>query len=93
MYTILYMKADYEPWWKFEGWEVFIQTIETFETKEQFEKALQETLNSFRPVYEHEASKEGKYWLFGQRKKAFIVKPVMMMHKFTMGSSQLQLQN
>ncbi|MFY0519881.1 DUF1033 family protein [Lysinibacillus sp. UGB7] len=71
MYTILYMKADYEPWWKFEGWEAFIQTQETFETKEQFEQALQEKLNSFRPVYEHEASKEGKYWAFWSEEESF----------------------
>jgi len=84
MYTILYMKADYEPWWKFEGWEAFIQTKETFDTKEQFEQALQRKLNQFRSAYEHEASKEGAIGLFGQKMKAFIVRLVMMMHKYIM---------
>ncbi|WP_409369511.1 DUF1033 family protein [Lysinibacillus sp. 38-6] len=71
MYTILYMKADYEPWWKFEGWEAFIQTKETFDTKEQFEQALQRKLKQFRLAYEHEASKEGGYWAFWSEDESF----------------------
>ncbi len=64
MYTIIYMKADYEPWWKFEGWEAFIQTNETFETKEQFELALQTKLQHFRLIYDNEVTKEGGFWAF-----------------------------
>ena len=25
MYEVIYMKADYEPWWMFEGWEEMIR--------------------------------------------------------------------
>ncbi|GLC89123.1 hypothetical protein LYSBPC_22500 [Lysinibacillus piscis] len=64
MYTIVYMKADYEPWWQFEGWQQWIQTEETFETKEQFEAVLQQKLQHFRSIYQHEAVKEDKYWAF-----------------------------
>ena len=64
MYTIIYMKADYEPWWKFEGWEAFIQTHDTFEAKEQFELALQHKLAHFRSTYDNEAVKDGQYWAF-----------------------------
>lgn len=64
MYTILYMKADYEPWWKFDGWQSFIETQQTYETKQKFEQALQQKLNEFRSMYEHEESKEDKYWAF-----------------------------
>jgi len=71
MYTILYMKADYEPWWKFEGWEAFIQTNETFATEEQFELALQRKLDHFRLTYENEATKEGKYWAFWSEHESF----------------------
>ncbi|MET0960338.1 MAG: DUF1033 family protein, partial [Psychrobacillus psychrotolerans] len=24
MFEVIYMKADYEPWWLFEGWEQHI---------------------------------------------------------------------
>lgn len=71
MYTILYMKADYEPWWKFDGWQSFIETHESYETKIQFEQALQEKLNEFRSIYENEESKEGKYWAFWSEEESF----------------------
>ncbi len=34
MFKIIYMKADYEPWWQFEGWEEHIVSTETFDTEE-----------------------------------------------------------
>ncbi|MDN4492654.1 DUF1033 family protein [Ureibacillus aquaedulcis] len=64
MYQIIYMKADYEPWWKFEGWESNIVSTEEFETEEELQKKLQETLIDFRKKFEHEASKEDKYYAF-----------------------------
>lgn len=84
MYTILYMKADYEPWWKFEGWEAFIQTNETFATEEQFKLALAQKLEHFRLTYDNEATKEGKYWAFWSEDEAFIATLVMMIPKFIM---------
>ncbi|WP_230874960.1 DUF1033 family protein [Lysinibacillus cavernae] len=71
MYTIIYMKADYEPWWKFEGWEAFIQTQDTFEAKELFERALQQKLSHFRSSYDNEATKEGQYWAFWSEDESF----------------------
>lgn len=71
MYTILYMKADYEPWWKFDGWQEYIVTNESYETKLQFEQALQKKLKEFRSLYELEESKEGKYWAFWSEEESF----------------------
>ena len=64
MYKIIYMKADYEPWWKFEGWESNIVSIDQFETEEDLEKKLKEKLKAFRQKYEHEAIKEDQYYAF-----------------------------
>ncbi|MFC7687139.1 DUF1033 family protein [Ureibacillus sp. GCM10028918] len=64
MYQIIYMKADYEPWWKFEGWESNIISTSEFETEKEFQENLQETLLDFRQKFEHEASKEDKYYAF-----------------------------
>ena len=64
MYQIIYMKADYEPWWMFEGWETNIVKISDFESEVEFEANLQETLRSFRQKYEHVSSKENKYFAF-----------------------------
>ncbi|MEG0259780.1 MAG: DUF1033 family protein [Lysinibacillus sp.] len=71
MYAIIYMKADYEPWWKFDGWESNIVSTDYFETKEQYEPALQKTLTLFRNTYENEQSKEGKYWSFWSEEECF----------------------
>ncbi|NKZ31609.1 DUF1033 family protein [Ureibacillus thermosphaericus] len=64
VYKIIYMKADFEPWWQFEGWESHIVSEEVFDTKEQFEVAIKETLNVFRKKFDHEESREGKYFAF-----------------------------
>lgn len=58
------MKADYEPWWKFEGWESTIVSTSEFETEKELEENLQQTLMSFRHKFQHEASKEDKYYAF-----------------------------
>ncbi|QCR34464.1 DUF1033 domain-containing protein [Lysinibacillus sp. SGAir0095] len=58
------MKADYEPWWMFDGWESNIVATSQFESEGDLEQMLQETLKEFRQKYEHEASKEEKYYAF-----------------------------
>lgn len=58
------MKADYEPWWMFEGWESNIVKTSQFENEQDFQQCLQETLRDFRQKYQHEASKEDKYFAF-----------------------------
>ncbi len=30
MYEVIYMKADYEPWWMFEGWEEMVRCRKQF---------------------------------------------------------------
>ncbi|WP_036198518.1 DUF1033 family protein [Ureibacillus sinduriensis] len=64
MYQIIYMKADYEPWWQFEGWESTIVSTTLFETEKEFQEGLQATFMDFRQKFEHEASKEDKYYAF-----------------------------
>ena len=31
MYEIIYIKADYEPWWMFDDWEQMVQTRKAFD--------------------------------------------------------------
>lgn len=64
MYKIIYMKADYEPWWQFEGWEAFIVSEQVFETAEQFQTTFQTTLQKFREKYENEACKNDRFYAF-----------------------------
>ncbi|MEO4054885.1 DUF1033 family protein [Solibacillus sp. CAU 1738] len=64
MYKIIYMKADYEPWWQFEGWEEKIEETYIFDTEEDYETGLQNVITQFREKYEHEEIKKGKYIAF-----------------------------
>lgn len=64
MYKIIYMKADYEPWWQFEGWESTIVTEYHFQTEQAFQQGLKDILTEFRSKYNHEKCKEGKYYAF-----------------------------
>lgn len=64
MYKIIYMKADFEPWWQFEEWEDYIVEEYVFESKEMYEKGLSEILGNFRNKYEHEMVKKDKFYAF-----------------------------
>ena len=61
VYEIVYMKADYEPWWMFDDWEKMIQSRRSFSsTKEAFE-------------YLHDLKQEfgAKYNYYEERKDCF----------------------
>ena len=58
------MKADYEPWWQFEGWEENIVSTNLYMSKEQFEKGLKEILQSLRMQYSNEICREQKFYAF-----------------------------
>lgn len=64
MYKIIYMKADYEPWWKFEGWESNIIYTKSFESEEELNRELKQIIENFRQKFKNEASKENKYFAF-----------------------------
>lgn len=64
MYKIIYMKADYEPWWQFEGWEEYIVSAEQYDTEQQFQIALNHLLAQFREKYEFEAHKKERFYAF-----------------------------
>lgn len=83
LYNIIYMKADFEPWWQFEGWEETIQETYFYDTEEALEKAFQEMLTAFRAQFENEGQKNGKYFAFGLRMNANIARHAMKMRKFT----------
>lgn len=81
MYKIIYMKADYEPWWQFEGWEEHIVEENAFEIKEEAEQYLVETLQNFKEKYDHDSSKKNDSGHFGLMMKLGFVKLVMKISK------------
>lgn len=64
MYEVIYMKADFEPWWLFEGWEEQIIQKESFSNYEEAEFYLKRILSEFRGIYTNEATKKGAFWAF-----------------------------
>ncbi|MEG0439866.1 DUF1033 family protein [Solibacillus cecembensis] len=64
MYKITYIKADYEPWWQFDGWEEHIVSTQKFASEQQFNNAFTELISQFRQKYNNEASKHERYYAF-----------------------------
>ncbi|MER2172539.1 MAG: DUF1033 family protein [Psychrobacillus psychrodurans] len=64
MYEVIYMKADYEPWWAFEGWEEFIEEKVTFDQEEEARLFLETKLREFRDKFPKEEMRNDKYWAF-----------------------------
>lgn len=65
------MKADYEPWWKFEGWEAHIVSAKQFQTEAAFQEGLQQTLAEFRQKYEHEIKKEHYFAFWTDKERVY----------------------
>lgn len=64
MYKIIYMKADFEPWWQFDGWEQYIQKIYQYETEQAYMQALNMLLADFRHQFEHEELRKERFIAF-----------------------------
>ena len=64
VFKLIYMKADYEPWWKFDGWEEQIIFTKVFSTRDECDAALQKQLQDFRQLYPNERCKDEVYWAF-----------------------------
>ncbi|WP_285841637.1 DUF1033 family protein [Psychrobacillus sp. MER TA 171] len=64
MYEVIYMKADYEPWWAFEGWEEFIMEKAEFEHEDQARSFLEKKLTELRGKFPKEEMRNNKYWAF-----------------------------
>lgn len=47
MYEIVYIRADYEPWWMFDGWEDKVVSRRGFETVENAQQYLKELERDF----------------------------------------------
>ncbi len=72
MIEVIYMKAEYEPWWMFEGWEKTILTRQTFDHLDEAKDYLETLVKDFRIQYEHEHSKkEGYYAFWTDREREF----------------------
>ncbi|WP_075617791.1 DUF1033 family protein [Paenisporosarcina indica] len=64
MNEIIYMKAEYEPWWMFSGWEKTIIEKNVFTTDREAKNYLDSLLTKFRNAYPNESKQKGACWAF-----------------------------
>ena len=70
MYKIIYMKADYEPWWEFEGWQEFVVSETEFEDRVKAEQYLKKLLQDFSLKYCKQQQKKDRFWAFWSENEA-----------------------
>jgi len=72
MYEVVYMKADFEPWWMFEGWEEEVLSRRTFDEEFDAIHYLEEVLSDLRGKHQNESMKKNCFFAFwsGQEIKA-----------------------
>ncbi len=64
MYEVIYMRADYEPWWMFEDWEQQIEDRTAFDVLEDALCYLRQTVQSMKAQYEHVEARQKSFIAF-----------------------------
>ncbi|WP_019415483.1 DUF1033 family protein [Paenisporosarcina sp. TG20] len=64
MNEIIYMKAGYEPWWMFPGWEKTIIEKHVFSSDMEALAHLELLLTKFRKAFPNEENQKGTCWAF-----------------------------
>lgn len=63
-YEVVYMKADYEPWWMFEDWEKTIQTRRDFTCAEEALKYLFDLKKEFGAKYNYTEERKDCFFAY-----------------------------
>ncbi|MCG7345231.1 DUF1033 family protein [Sporosarcina sp. ACRSL] len=69
-YEVIYMKADYEPWWMFEDWEKMIQSRKAFDSEKEALHYLYELKKEFGTKYNYYEERKDcffAYWTDRER--------------------------
>ncbi|WP_342510154.1 DUF1033 family protein [Sporosarcina sp. FSL K6-2383] len=61
---MIYMKADYEPWWMFAGWEETIRSRLAFDSAQEALHYCEGLLLELRNKYPFEAMKKDSFFAF-----------------------------
>ena len=64
MFEIIYMKAEFEPWWMFEDWEETIVSRHSFIDSIEVNIHLKELLAELRKEHKNEAMKKNCFYAF-----------------------------
>lgn len=69
MHEIIYLRADFEPWWMLEGWEQEVISREIFDTAQQaagYLEGLKQKLAAQYPESKSKAPAFYAYWKEGE---------------------------
>ncbi|PID15083.1 hypothetical protein CSV63_09865 [Sporosarcina sp. P34] len=64
MYEVVYMKADFEPWWMFEEWRDYCVSSKTFTNIKDTELYVKELIGKMEPCFEHYEMRKGCFHAF-----------------------------
>ncbi|GKV65800.1 MULTISPECIES: DUF1033 family protein [Sporosarcina] len=64
MYEVVYMKADFEPWWMFEEWRDFTVSSETFLDEKDMQQYLNKVLTEMEQHFERYEARKGCFHAF-----------------------------
>ncbi|EGQ27803.1 DUF1033 family protein [Mammaliicoccus sciuri] len=64
MYEVVYMKADFEPWWMFEEWRDFTISAKTFPNKIEMQEYVSAMVIDMKTRYEHYETRKGCFHAF-----------------------------
>lgn len=72
LYEVIYMKADFEPWWMFDGWEETVISRQSFNDLNNAINYLDEQLMEFRKRFKNEnMQKQYCYAFWTEEEKQF----------------------
>ncbi|WP_432355688.1 DUF1033 family protein [Sporosarcina sp. A2] len=64
MYEVIYMKADYEPWWMFEDWEEMVRKRQSFEDLDEAIEFAHVIIEKMRISFSHEKTRKDTFMAF-----------------------------
>ncbi|WP_153732487.1 DUF1033 family protein [Sporosarcina obsidiansis] len=64
MYEVIYMKADFEPWWMFEEWKDYILSTKTFPNQTEMEQYVNELILQMQQQFEYYETRKGCFHSF-----------------------------
>ena len=64
LFEVIYMKAEFEPWWMFKGWEETIVSRHSFSEAFEVKLYLNNILAELRKIHENEAVKNDSFFAF-----------------------------
>lgn len=64
MYEVVYMKADFEPWWMFEEWRDYTVAARTFSSLEETQACLDEWISEMKEAHEKYEMRKGCFHAF-----------------------------